>query len=273
MTILSNYSIIISNNRKGKRGINDMLAELRMKIEPDNPDFGYYQSSNMHGVLMEQLDSAYADQLHEQGLKPYSQYLAIGEQKEWIIKTFTKEAYQNIISPLFSEKFVECTLMKKQIHIKICSKELRTIPHQELLDEFYSDYCSRYIHLEFLTPTAFKSFGKYIIIPDTRYIFQSLMNKYSASSTDMEMYDAETLEQLVSNSEITQYKLRSVHFPLEGIKIPSFKGELTIKINGTITMAKYARLLARFGEYSGVGIKTAIGMGGLRLKEWRQKND
>ena len=64
MTILSNYSIIISNNRKGKRGINDMLAELRMKIEPDNPDFGYYQSSNMHGVLMEQLDSAYADQLH-----------------------------------------------------------------------------------------------------------------------------------------------------------------------------------------------------------------
>ena len=55
-----------------------MLAELRMKIEPDNPDFGYYQSSNMHGVLMEQLDSAYADQLHEQGLKPYSQYLAIG---------------------------------------------------------------------------------------------------------------------------------------------------------------------------------------------------
>ncbi len=99
------------------------------------------------------------------------------------------------------------------------------------------------------------------------------MNKYSASSTDMEMYDAETLEQLVSNSEITQYKLRSVQFPLEGIKIPSFKGELTIKINGTITMAKYARLLARFGEYSGVGIKTAIGMGGLRLKEWRQKND
>ena len=84
-----------------------MLAELRMKIEPDNPDFGYYQSSNMHGVLMEQLDSAYADQLHEQGLKPYSQYLAIGEQKEWIIKTFTKEAYQNIISPELKYEYIE----------------------------------------------------------------------------------------------------------------------------------------------------------------------
>ena len=39
-----------------------------------------------------------------------------------------------------------------------------------------------------------------------------------------------------------------------------------MKIDGTDTMARYARLLARFGEYSGVGIKTAVGMGALRMK-------
>ena len=32
-------------------------------------------------------------------------------------------------------------------------------------------------------------------------------------------------------------------------------------------MARYARLLFRFGEYAGVGIKTAMGMGALRIKE------
>lgn len=50
-----------------------MLAELRMSLETDKSEFGYYQSSNMQGVLMERLDTAYTEQLHEQGWKPYSQ--------------------------------------------------------------------------------------------------------------------------------------------------------------------------------------------------------
>lgn len=106
-------------------------------------------------------------------------------------------------------------------------------------------------------------------MPDLRYIYQSLMNKYSAASDTMDMYDEETLEQLVNSSRIIRYKLRSAVFPLEGVKIPSFMGEMCIKVTGASTMAKYARLLARFGEYSGVGIKTAMGMGGLRISGGR----
>ncbi len=250
-----------------------MLAELRMKLEVNKPDFGCYQSSNMQGVLMEQLDSVYAKLLHNQGLKPYSQFILNGEKKEWVVKTFTQRAYQEIIAPLLDSSFTHCFIEKKDIHVQIQNKILKTIRKQELLDEFYSDACSRYLNLEFLTPTSFKSDGKYVIMPDMRYIYQSLMNKYSAASSDMEMYDKETLEQLTGNSHIVQYRLRSTYFPLEGIRIPSFKGEISVKITGTNTMAKYARLLSRFGEYSGVGIKTAMGMGGLRIKEWRHRND
>lgn len=243
-----------------------MLAKLRMRLEVDKPEFGYYQSSNMQGVLMEQLGSDYAEVLHEQGLKPYSQHILSGETCEWVVNTYTSEAYQKIMLPLLEEKFKQITLEKGGVHIQICSKELKTASRQELLDEFYSEQYSRYLNLEFITPTAFKSNGKYVIMPDTRYIYQSLMNKYSAASSDMEMYDEETLEQLVNNSSIVQYRLRSTSFPMEGIRIPSFKGEISIKITGTGIMAKYARLLARFGEYSGIGIKTAIGMGALRIK-------
>ena len=81
------------------------------------------------------------------------------------------------------------------------------------------------------------------------------------------MCDEETLASLTESSSIVQYKLRSTFFLLEGVRIPAFKGEIKIKIAGTATMAKYARLLTRFGEYSGVGIKSAIGMGALQLKE------
>lgn len=244
-----------------------MLAKLRMKLQVDKEDFGCYQSSNMQGVMMEQIDSAYAEKLHEQGLKPYSQYIVGGEQKEWVVNTFTKEAYQEIITPLLDGKLSEFCIEKKEMHIKIMGKELKTVRKQELLDEFYSDTYDRYLSLEFLTPTSFKSDGRYIIIPEARYIYQSLMNKYSAASEDLNMCDEETLASLTESNSIVQYKLRSTFFLLEGVRIPAFKGEIKIKIAGTATMAKYARLLTRFGEYSGVGIKSAIGMGALQLKE------
>ncbi|MDE7325625.1 MAG: CRISPR-associated endoribonuclease Cas6 [Lachnospiraceae bacterium] len=244
-----------------------MLAELKMELESDSAELGYFQSSNLQGVLMEQIDGCYAQKLHEQGIKPYSQYITGTDKKEWRVKTLTTEAYEQIMFPLLDSSFEEFYIEKKQIHVRICKKEINTISYQELLDEFYSAPCSRYLNLEFLTPTSFKSAGRYIIMPDMHYIYQSLMNKYSAVSVDMDMYDEETLHQLTSSSMITQYRLRSVSFPLEGIKIPSFKGEMRVKLNGTDTMAKYVRLLARFGEYAGVGIKTAIGMGGMKISD------
>ncbi len=244
-----------------------MLAEFRMKVEADDPKFGYYQSSNMQGILMEHIETKYAELLHAQGIKPYSQSLLSGEEKEWVVKTCTKEAYQEIILPLLDSGFTSFDIEKKDIHVVVKEKSLNTVKKKDLLDEFYSDTGSRGLDLEFLTPTSFKSNGKYVIIPELRYIYQSLMNKYSALSENMEMYDEETLKQLCDNSTIIRYRLRSASFPIEGIKIPSFQGEIGIKITGTDTMARYIRLLARFGEYSGVGIKTAIGMGALKIKE------
>lgn len=250
-----------------------MLARLRMKLGVEGTDFGYYQSSNMQGILMEQLENAYVEKLHVSGLKPYSQYVIGGNQNEWIINSLTREAYEKMILPLLDQRFTEFNIEKRNIHINIQEKELKIIAKKELLDEFYSDEYSRYINMDFLTPVAFKSNGRYMILPDIRLIYQSLMNKYSATSDDMDMYDEETLEQLVSCSEIAQYKLKSAFFPLEGVRIPAFKGELCIKVKGTSTMAKYVRLLARYGEYSGVGIKTAIGMGALQMKKWGKKDD
>lgn len=251
-----------------------MLAELRMKLEADKPEFGFYQSSNLQGVLMERIDSGYAAGLHEQGLRPYSQHLfCTGKEREWVVCTTNREAYQQIILPLMDGGFTDFNLEKREMHITILNKKLNTTPMQELLQEFYSAGCDRYLNLEFVSPTAFKSDGRYLIFPETRHIFQSFMNKCSASSDDMEMYDEETLEQLTAGTEIIRYHLRSTAFPLEGVRIPSFTGEITIKVTGTETMARYVRFLARFGEYSGVGIKTAMGMGGLRIKERRRRND
>lgn len=78
------------------------------------------------------------------------------------------------------------------------------------------------------------------------------------------MEDKETLEELCNSSEIVKYRLQTIPFPLEKINVTGFVGKIGIKIKGSETIARYIRLLLRFGEYSGVGIKTGIGMGAIK---------
>lgn len=245
-----------------------MLAEVNLILKSKEQEIGYFQSSNLHGVLMERIDTNYAQYLHGQSLNPYSQCVLTQEGKTvWSIKVLDENAYESIILPLLDKDFSEFKINKKEIDVEILEKQIKTKKKKELLEDFYEKPTSKYLNIEFLTPTSFKSNGRYLIMPDVRYIYQSLMKKYSAASKDMEMFDEDTLEQLTEGSEITQYKLRSTYFPMEGIKIPAFKGELSIRLKGTETMARYARLLMQFGEYSGVGIKTSIGMGAMKIKE------
>ena len=41
--------------------------------------------------------------------------------------------------------------------------------------------------------------------------------------------------------------------------------KITIKLHGTDTMANFVNMLFEFGEYSGVGIKTSLGMGYMKI--------
>lgn len=51
------------------------------------------------------------------------------------------------------------------------------------------------------------------------------------------------------------YDLMALNFTL---------GNICIHIKGPETMARYVRMLAKFGEFSGVGIKTGMGMGAMK---------
>ncbi len=132
-----------------------------------------------------------------------------------------------------------------------------------------------FLNIEFQTPTSFKTNIRPLTVnyPDLRLIYSSLMRKYSAASNKIEMFDDETLDQLVSYSKISRYRLRTIDFPLEATKITGFCGNLSIYMRGTNTMARYARLLLKFGRYSGIGIKSAMGMGAVRFIERGEESD
>ena len=92
------------------------------------------------------------------------------------------------------------------------------------------------------------------------------MNKFDSFAGNMSIKDEEVLNHLVRHTKLISYKLRSTFFHLEGIKIPSFTGEISIRINGPETLANLANLLIYFGNWAGVGIKTSLGMGAVKCE-------
>ena len=244
-----------------------MPHSLRMKLSGDEEHIrGTELSSLFHGVLMERIDSSYAAYLHESQLHPYSQSI-IHDHKDlvWQVNSLDEESEKKILLPLLDASFHEIEIKHKGIVFQIGDKKEYSTSYHELVNEYYFGEKSRYLTIRFLTPTSFKQDGQYCLFPDIRLIFQSLMKKYDQASVESSIFSEELLEHYNKYASIVKYRLQSAIFFLEGVKVPGFKGDITIKINGPQQMINMAWMLAKFGEYSGVGIKTGIGMGAMRI--------
>lgn len=246
-----------------------MPGSLMIQLQGEkDKKHGYYMASMLHGALMELIDSSYVEMLHQNGVHPVSQYVI--PQKDrivWVVNCLTEEAEAKILPLLQDESFDGLYLRHREEQLHVINKEYRQISFRELIHQFYFEEKSNILKIKFVSPTAFKSAGEYSIFPSVRLIFQSLMMKYDAASEENHIFSEEILEHYEKYARIIGYQLRSSSFHMEGIRIPGFQGELTIKINGPQQMVNMAWMLAEFGTYSGVGIKTSLGMGGMTIVE------
>ena len=241
-----------------------MLAKLC--IELDTESWNYQKSSRLQGFMMEHLRSEYVEALHKQEMHPYSQALLRENGRViWQICTMSEEACDEIIKPL--EASVEAaTLHNEKESVPVKGKAREETDFSELLGEFYQGASQKNITVDFLTPTAFKQKGRYIIMPDVRLICQSLMLRQASLASSFDMMDGDALQEIAENCLVTRHRIHSTVFPAEKTNIPGFVGSVTFRCFGSETMARYLRLLLRFGEFSGVGIKTGMGMGAMRLR-------
>ncbi len=246
-----------------------MLARLSILL--DTEDIDYKKSSLLQGVLMERLNPAYVEFLHHQQMHPYSQYVSRTENGVlWNIQTLNKEAYEQIIVP-FANGGNSFELKHSGQKVSIVDKKIEVVEINKLLTDFYNTPAMRGLTFETLTPMAFKQNGHYVILPDIRLICQNLMQRYSAVSPNVDMMDREALEQIADNTFIARHRIQSKIFPMEGHTLPGFCGTVALRCQGTETMVRYLRLLLSFAEFAGIGIKTAMGMGAMRLR--RDKGD
>ena len=220
----------------------------------------------LQGVLMEAIDSDYASTLHASPFNPYSQYCRGGDVEGellWTVSTLTNEAADQIIAPLM--KLEEVKLHRAGKTFAVVQRRLASQPVDVLSKGIFEEGSSR-MKIDFLTPTAFKSQGDYVFMPTVRHICQSLLMRYSYLYNGSGEIDEETLSYIDAHTKIVSYRLNSHYFAHAaggGKKIPAFMGSVTFGLGGGSAAAGLVRMLAEFGEFSGMGIKTSMGMGAM----------
>ena len=244
-----------------------MFAKLQLELKTAECDMLHWQKAVLlQSVLMEQISQEYAKELHKSQLHTYRQSVEHQNGKNiWTVCTFNEEAYQQVILPLQSSQFKEFEIAHNGWKLSVGKKELVQMDVGEFMEQYYFTAAERYLKIQFQTPAAFKRQGNYVFFPELQLIYQSLMNKYDAASKEETVASQEALQELVQSSQIAGYRLRSCSYSVHGSKVPAFFGEIKIRINAPQALVNFANMLFHFGEYSGIGIKTAMGMGSIKV--------
>ena len=78
-------------------------AEIEL-ILPEGEKLNQSMGSVLHGALMGIISPEWAAAMHEEKVRPYSQYVTLKEGKlYWRIQTLTEEAFDEILVPLMKE--------------------------------------------------------------------------------------------------------------------------------------------------------------------------
>lgn len=229
--------------------------------------------SVMQGILMENIDTQYAAYLHHQSMQPYSQYCLFDKKShllKWRISVLKTEASKEILLPLMNLSG-PIHVRNKHTYFSIKGKKLLCdTTYEKLALQYLTDNqpcIDKTLTYTFLTPTAFKRNNQYVVYPEMPLIIASLLHRWNAFADITSLNHDDILPLLLKYPLWTRnYELFMQPFSLERTKIPAFQGSLSFSSGKHEMAGKILCLLSNFAAYSGIGIKTAIGMGAVETR-------
>jgi CRISPR-associated endoribonuclease Cas6 len=230
----------------------------------------------LQGVLFEKIASPYASILHKLPFNPYSQFCFLDKQSGqlvWQISTLTEQAAEQIIRPV--QDVGSITIKSQGIKLLVARTSLKTTTLKELTSLIHGSNQTRQ-SIQIITPVSFKCAGHYVHTPNLRLLFQNLLMRYGQVYDGNNEIEPQTVEYIDEHAWISSYNLRSSYFEnisSSGVKIPAFIGSMTINVKGPQALTGLVCMLLRFAEYAGIGIKTAMGMGGMICLENRKPQE
>lgn len=240
-----------------------MLAQINMELE--SKELNINMASLFHGYLMENIDSAYAEYFHYNTTNPFTSCIFKDTKEDkffWRVTTFSQKAYDMLMS-YFSKGIPEKIYLKnKDLEINVKSFSIQKKSYEDLFLE-----ATERKRIKLISPTSFKSDGVTHIFPNIPTLISGVIAKINQHSETAELEDKKIVNELLEKVYIKDYNLRTKIFHLESIKIKGFIGTMDLAIKGEDrTLANILNFLILMSEYTGLGIKTSLGMGGVKVE-------
>ena len=244
-----------------------MLTRYEFRMTPagpcrTRPEWGYH----LYAALLERLPRDFGQRVHEDGTSPVSQFVSLREGTLYWSVTLLGEEAEALAGPVL-EACTPLSLQKDQVTLTPSLEVCERVTDADGL--FYRGMLGSRVHrLEVCTAAAFKSRGQYLSLPAPRLILQSLMKKWNGCFPDCPIVDedGQGLAAMAEGLALRAFCLRDAVYSLKGSPIPGFRGALTLENRLTGFHRELADALLVFSGFSGIGIKTTLGMGGVRHK-------
>ena len=228
------------------------------------PEWGY----RLYAALLERLPPEFGASVHSGEITPVSQFVSVGRDGGclWTVNLLGADS-ESAVSPALdaADAFA---LDGGRLLLTIQQRRKRGIPDADTLLQQAAH--STGLHtLTVRTAAAFKSQGRYVSLPTERLIVQSLLKKWNGAIPEcpIEDEDGAGMDALANGLRFRGFRLRDAAYSLKGKRIPGFAGVLTLENRLDGFHRQVADALLIFAGFAGIGIKTALGMGGVECAQ------
>lgn len=241
-----------------------LLTQYEITLSSDQSAPRSEWAYRLYAALLENAPSEFGTLVHQNTVVPVSQFF-VPKAGMWCwTVNLLGENCARVLSPCL-ERERAYYLDKDHACLRVEKLERHIVEDVDTLFALAEKSKGNPHILRFQTPTAFKSQRRYVTLPSPWLLIQNLMNRWNGCITQCPIEDADGqgLHALANGLVFRQFQLESQVYHLKGNGIPGFVGELTVenKLQGFHQQLADALLL--FAAYSGVGIKTTLGMGGI----------
>ena len=244
-----------------------MLTQYRLLLSCESPfppraEWAY----RLYAVLLDLAPPGFGELAHLDTRKPLRQHLRLRADGSllWTVNLLGDVGEAALSGPL---ERLKCIPLDAQTTLRVRDLRLRRV--RDLEDLLALAQAEPSVHrLLFCTPTAFKSQKRYQTQPTARLVLQSLIRSWNACVPAPPLLEEEgkALDELAADLLLRDPQLRDRSYFLKGSTIPGCTGSILLenRLEGDRRLRTDALLL--FSEFSGVGIKTALGMGGVERR-------
>jgi CRISPR-associated endoribonuclease Cas6 len=268
-----------------------MLTSIVFELRPERPasipktfgNFGYA----VFLKLLNELDERLATELHDRrGEKPFTVSPLQGEFMSdngrlqvgtgttyWFRVTALSPNVWELLSRLLEASPDRIVIDKEPFLVEKITAAASEHPwaamsrYEELYDKWLTgvETVPHKISVRFYSPTTFRSKGQNVPVPLPKLFFHQLMLKWNRFSP---VFIGEDISDIAERKVVlSRYNLETRMMHFGKYRQVGFTGncEFFLKLEGDEIWARVVHLLADFAFFSGVGYKTTMGMGQVRV--------